>query len=151
MSRYLEVIPVSLRQIADSNWTLTDIAWPIMSPKKQLSDILEHTPEIRGVHVNRKWGFFFFSIPWRQQIFTAKFLFRYTDNLPQNLGKNIVQERRKSTSGWHALLQCLCQSSLKRYWNTRLRSVWLMNGRFGQFWLSIAISHWPENRRANGS
>lgn len=80
---------------------------------------------------------------------TAKFLFTYTDNLPQNVGKNIAQELRKSTSGWHAFLKCLCQSCLLL--GHTVTKYLTYKRRFGQFWLSIAIiPHWQENSRANG-
>ena len=42
ISRYFEVIPVSLHQITNSNWKLTDFACPILCQKKQLWDIPEH-------------------------------------------------------------------------------------------------------------
>ena len=42
ISRYLEVIPVSLHQMTNSNWKLTDFVCPILCQKKQLWDIPEH-------------------------------------------------------------------------------------------------------------
>ena len=72
----------------------------------------------------------------------------FPDNFPQNVGKNSAQERRKSTSGWHALLKCLCQSFLLLEYTAA--KCLTFKRHFGQFWLRIAIPHWPENRRANG-
>ena len=48
ISRYLELIPLSLRQIADSSRKRTDFACPILSPKKQLWDILSVANPLLG-------------------------------------------------------------------------------------------------------
>ena len=40
-----------------------------------------------AAHVNRKWAFFSFNIPWRYQICFAKWLYSYRDELATNLFK----------------------------------------------------------------
>ena len=56
-------------------------------------------------HVNRKWAFFSFNTPWRDQICMAKCLYSYRDDLPKNFFKIAAQECKKSTSGWRASLK----------------------------------------------
>ena len=44
-------------------------------------------------------------MPWHSQIFIAKCLYSYRDDLPKNLLKITAQVCKKSTSGWPALLK----------------------------------------------
>ena len=58
-----------------------------------------------AMHINRKWAFYSFNIPWRYQICIAKCIYSYRDDLPQNLFKITAQEYKKST----VLLTCVDQ------------------------------------------
>ena len=42
-------------------------------------------------HVNRKWVFFPFNIPWRYQMCLAKYFYFYGDELPEIWGKIAAQ------------------------------------------------------------
>ena len=44
--------------------------------------------------------FFSFNMPWRHQIYIAKCLYSYRDNLPTNLFQITAEGYKKSTSSW---------------------------------------------------
>ena len=46
----------------------------------------------RATHVNRKWAFFSFNMPWRCQICIAECLYSYRVDLPKNLFKITDEE-----------------------------------------------------------
>ena len=58
-----------------------------------------------ATHVNKKWTFFCFNIPWRYQITIAKCLYSYREDLPKILFKITAQEYKKSTFDWPASLK----------------------------------------------
>ena len=53
-------------------------------------------------HVNQKWGLFPFNMPQGYQIWIAKAINSYKDDLLEVLGQNTAQECSKYTSGWRA-------------------------------------------------
>ena len=55
--------------------------------------------------VYRKWELFPFNMFWRYKICITWFLHPCRHDLTENLGKATAQERKKSSSGWHASLK----------------------------------------------
>ena len=77
-----------------------------------------------ATHVNRKWAFFSFNIPWRYQICIAKCLYSYRDDLPKNWFK--VQKV-------HFRLTCVAQK--RRCFNSLITN----STALGRIWQSLSL------------
>ena len=61
-----------------------------------------------AMHVNRKWAFFCFNMPWCHQICFAKCLYSKRRDLPKHLFQDTVQKSKNFTSGWRACSKRRC-------------------------------------------
>ena len=75
-----------------------------------------------ATHVNRKWAFFSFNMPWRYQICIAKCFYFHRDDLTKHLFKITAQECKKSSSGWRASLKNVAEYSFS-FWQLISRLV----------------------------
>ena len=73
-----------------------------------------------ATHVNRKWGFLPFYMPWRYQIFIAKFLFSFKDDLPESFNQATAQWCKVHFRLTSVAQKRCCLSSLKRR-STKIR------------------------------
>ena len=79
--------------------TFSDV--PLLLKLGSLSeDVFEPCTSTGSVADYRKWGLLAFYLPGSWQICIAKFLFSYTEDLPESLNQTTPQWYKKSTSGW---------------------------------------------------
>ena len=73
-----------------------------------------------ATHVNRKWAFFSFNIPWRYQICIAKYLYSYWDELPENSEKLLLSNAKRPLPVDVRRSKRPCLSSLEFVWVPRV-------------------------------